>query len=252
MAHRPPHIRKIAIAAKSADARAGSAHVAGKWRELLLRADSAAVAASAQPFKPPALLLGLNAALIPVFALAGWVGGDQAFLFREAAPGTVYSFALLLAVAVAARAVYLRDGAVFWRLCAIVFTVFAVNEITQAGMFLSEFLSGTFEMAPAGGFNDLDSVLLTLLFAGCGLLLASRAAVLFKHPRALALLAVGGMLGVASQALDSFVTPTKWEFVAEEAFKLSAEPFFIAGFLVALAAVLRRREDAGTAPSAQG
>lgn len=250
MAHRPPHIRKIAVAAKAAGAGAGPAHAGGRWQELLLRADSAAVAAAARPLRTLALLLALNAALIPLFALAGWAGGDQAFLFREAAPGTIYSFALLLAVAAAARAVYLRDGAVFWRLSAWVFVVFAVNEITQAGMFLSEWLSGAFGVAPASGFNDLDSVLLTLLFAGSGLLLASRAAVLFKHPRTLALFAVGGMLGVASQALDSFVTPTKWEFVAEEAFKLNAEPFFIAGFLVALGVVLRRRDDAGTAPAA--
>ena len=252
MAHRPPHIRKIAVAAKAAGAGAGHGHAEGRWRELLERADSAAVAAAARPLKVLALLLAVNAALIPLLALAGWAGGDQAFFFREGAPGTIYSFVLLLAVAAAARAVYLRDGAVFWRLSAIVFTVFAVNEITQAGMFLSEWLSGTFGMAPAGGFNDLDSVLLTLLFAGCGLLLASRAAVLFRYPRTLALLGVAGMLGVASQALDSFVKPTKWEFVAEEAFKLTAEPFFIAAFLVALAAVLRRKDDpAGGARAAE-
>jgi hypothetical protein len=93
-------------------------------------------------------------------------------------------------------------------------------------------------------------VLLVLLFAGCGLLLASRAAVLLKHPVTLLLLACGVVLGAASQGLDSFVTPTKWEFVAEETLKLTAEPFFIAAFLVALATVLRRAEDgAGPEPS---
>lgn len=87
-------------------------------------------------------------------------------------------------------------------------------------------------------------MLLVLLFAGCGLLLASRAAVLLKHPVTLLLLGVGAVIGAASQALDSFVTPTKWEFVAEESLKLTAEPFFLAGFLVALAAVLPRQAGA--------
>ena len=128
--------------------------------------------------------------------------------------------------------------------------VFAVDEITQAGMFLSELLEGACGVAPAGGFNDLDSVLLVLLFAGCGLLLASRAAVLLKYPLTLVLLAIGVVLGAASQALDSFVTPTDWEFVAEEALKLTAEPFFIAAFLVALATVLRRQGDDGGAAGA--
>ena len=206
------------------------------------------MAAAQRPLRVLALLLALNAVLIPVFAGAGWALGDQAAFFREGAPGTVYSFVLLLAIAVAARAVYLRDGSAFWRLSAIVFAVFAVDEITQAGMFLSEWLGGTFGMEPASGFNDLDSVLLTLLFVGCGLVLASRAAVLFKYPRTLALLVVGGALGVASQGLDSFVEPTVWEFVAEETFKLTAEPFFIAAFLVALATVLCRQGD-GRHPS---
>jgi hypothetical protein len=88
-------------------------------------------------------------------------------------------------------------------------------------------------------------VLLVVLFAGCGLLLATRAAVLFKHPATLLLLAIGAVLGAASQGLDSFVTPTDWEFVAEESLKLTAEPFFIAAFLVALATVLRREAGEG-------
>ena len=243
MAHRPPHFRKIAIATKAGQAGAGHADVGGRWHDLLARADALAVAAAKRPFRVLALLLAINAVLIPVFAGAGWALGDQASFFREGAPGTIYSFVLLLAIAVAARAVYLRDGASFWRLSAIVFAVFAVNEITQAGMFLSEWLSGSFGMEPASGFNDLDSVLLTLLFIGCGMVLASRAAVLLKYPRTLALLVVGGALGVASQALDSFVKPTVWEFVAEEAFKLNAEPFFVTAFLVALAAVLSRQGE---------
>ena len=248
MAPRPPHFRRIAIATKAGHAGAGQADVGGWWRDLLARADALAVAGAQRPLRVLVLLLALNAVLIPLFAGAGWAMGDQAFFFREGAPGTIYSFVLLLAIAAAARAVYLRDGAAFWRLSAIVFAVFAVDEITQAGMFLSEWLGGTFGMGPASGFNDLDSVLLTLLFAGCGLVLASRAAVLLKHPLTLALLVVGGMLGVASQGLDSFVKPTVWEFVAEETFKLTAEPFFIAAFLAALATVLCRQGDDTSPP----
>jgi hypothetical protein len=251
MAYFPPAFRRLRIAHKAIDANAaeGSHSTAGN-PSLLARLDAHAVAAAQHPFRVLATLVAINLALIPIFIGAGLAVGDQALLLREGAPGTVLSFTLLLAVAVAARAVYLRDGASFWRLSAAVFVVFAVDEITQAGMFLSEWLGDEFGVAPASGFNDLDSVLLVLLFAGCGLLLASRAAVLIKHPVTLLLLACGVVLGAASQGLDSFVTPTKWEFVAEETLKLTAEPFFIAAFLVALATALRRAEDgAGPAPS---
>lgn len=215
------------------------------WGSVLGRLDALAVTAARRPFASLGVLLALNLALLPVFVAGGMLAnGDQALLLREAAPGTWLSFFELLAVAVAARAVGLRDCATFWRLCAAVFLVFAIDEITQAGLFLSRWLESSFQIAPASGFNDLDSVLLTLLFAVCGLVLASRAAVLLRHPWTVALLAVGCTLGAASQALDSFVEPTRWEFVAEESLKLSAEPFLIAAFLVALATLLRRGEAA--------
>lgn len=221
----------------------------GGYADLLARLDAHAVAAARRPLMVPAALVAVNLALLPVLIGMGLVVGDQALLLREGAPGTLLSFALLLAVAVTARSVYLRDGAAFWRLSAAVFLVFAIDEITQAGMFLSEWLGSEFDVAPASGFNDLDSVLLVVLFAGCGLLLASRAAVLLKHPLTALLLGIGAVIGAGSQALDSFVTPTKWEFVAEESLKLTAEPFFIAGFLVALATVLRRQGTAGEPPA---
>jgi hypothetical protein len=245
MAQFPPAFRGLGIAPKAVDADVaeGSHPTAGR-PSLLTRLDAHAVAAAQHPIRVLATLVAINLALLPVFIGAGLALGDQALLLREGAPGTVLSFTLLLAVAVAARAVYQRDGASFWRLSAVVFVVFAVDEITQAGMFLSEWLGGEFGIAPTSGFNDLDSVLLVLLFAGCGLLLASRAAVLLKHPVTVLLLACGVVLGAASQGLDSFVNPTKWEFVAEESLKLTAEPFFVAAFLVALATVLRRTEGA--------
>ena len=245
MDHFPPPLRRFYIAPKAVEAGTGEGSLSQAGHPgLLERLDAYAVAAARHPLKLPAALVGINLALLPVFVGLGLVLGDQALLLRELGPGTFLSTALLLAVAVAARAVYLRDGATFWRLSAAVFAVFAFDEITQAGMFLSEFLGSQFGMGPASGFNDLDSALLVLLFIGCGLLLLSRAAVLLKHPLTLLLLGIGAMIGAASQALDSFVTPTKWEFVAEEALKLTAEPFFIAGFLVALATVLRRQAGA--------
>ena len=246
MFHFPPPLRRFHVAPKALGAGAGEGSLTQAGQPgLLERLDAYAVAAASHPLKIPAALLAVNLALLPVFVGVGLALGDQALLLREGMPGTVLSFALLLAVAVAARAVYLRDGATFWRLAAAVFVVFAIDEITQAGIFLSKWLNGSFGVEPASGFNDLDSVLLVLLFAGCGLLLASRAAVLFRYPLTLVLLTIGAALGAGSQVLDSFVTPTKWEFVAEESFKLSAEPFFIAAFLVALATVLRR--DGGAA-----
>lgn len=242
MAFIPPALRRLHVAPKAIEAGAGKGSLPhADHPGLLERLDAHAVAAAEHPLKLPAMLVGINFILLPIFIGVGLAAGDQALLLREGAPGTVLSFALLLAVAVAARAVYLRDGAAFWRLSALVFLVFAIDEITQAGMFLSEWLGSQFDVAPASGFNDLDSVLLVVLFAGCGLLLASRAAVLFKHPLTLLLLCAGAVIGAGSQALDSFVTPTNWEFVAEETLKLTAEPFFIAAYLVALATVLRRQ-----------
>ncbi len=239
------HSRELAGATAGAGA---SRRMGGYSLESVLgRLDALAVSAARRPVAALTALLALNLALLPVFIGAGLAVGDQAFFLREGAPGTWLSFAELLLVAVAARAVGMRDGAPFWGLSAAVFLVFAVDEITQAGLILSKWLEAQFAVAPASGFNDLDSVLLTVLFAGCGLLLASRARVLAAHPWTLVLLAGGGALGAASQALDSFVTPTRWEFVMEESLKLAAEPFFIAAFLVALAAVLQRPTEGAPA-----
>ena len=233
-----PHLRELAGA--TAGPGAPGRRRGASLESALGRLDALAVSAARRPVAALAALLAVNLALLPVFIGAGIAVGDQAFFLREGAPGTWLSFAELLLVAGAARAVGLRDGAPFWGLSAAVFAVFAVDEITQAGLFLSRWLEAQFAVAPASGFNDLDSVLLTVLFAGCGLLMASRARVLAAHPWTLVLLAVGGAFGAASQALDSFVRPTRWEFVMEESLKLAAEPFFIAAFLVALATVLRR------------
>jgi hypothetical protein len=130
-------------------------------------------------------------------------------------------------------------------LSAAVFAVLAVDEITQATVFIADWLSASFELAPTGGFRDLDAVLLTLLLAVCALVLLRRVGVLRHHPRTLALLFVGGLLGVCSEGLDAFLKSTESEFVAEEIFKLAAEPFFVAAYLFALGDVLRRRAADG-------
>src|SRR5215207_6140859 len=115
-------LRRIGIAPKAIEAGAAEDSFPGAGHPgLLERLDAHAVAASRRPLVLPAALIGVNLALIPLFVGVGLALNDQALLFREGAPGTVLSFALLVAVAVAARAVYLRDGAAFWRLSTAVF-----------------------------------------------------------------------------------------------------------------------------------
>jgi hypothetical protein len=202
----------------------------------------AAVAASERPFHWLGVLLTLNLALSAAFvALGYWVIGDQAELFRELAPGSWLSFFELVFLAVVAWSVHERVATGsgwrrlddFWGLSAVVFAVFAFDEITQATIFLSDLLELLGASAP-GGFSDLQAFLLSMLFVIAGLVLVRRVPALFRHPRAVALLAAGIALGVASQALDSLFEATSWEFVAEECLKLAAEPFFIAAYLVAL------------------
>jgi hypothetical protein len=185
-------------------------------------------------------MLALNASAAALFVPAGLAAGDQALLFRELMPGTWLSFAELGFIAYVAWSVHLLEnpGARwhrdFWGLCGVFFLVFAIDEITQATLFAGKFLSQSLDLAPARGFNDVDSVILTLGFAGAALVLLPRALVLLRHPLTLALLAVAGLLGAASQGLDSFVEASRWEFVAEESLKMGAEAFFIGAFLVAL------------------
>jgi len=243
-------LRRPSVEVRTPATASGGPVISGatRWDLALARLDALAVSGASRPFRVLAAVLALNLALLPVLIGAGLLAGDQALFFREGTPGTWLSFVELAFVAVAARAVYLRDHAAFWGLSAAVFLLFAIDEITQAGMFLSRLLENQFQLSASGGFNDLNAALLTLMFAACALLLASRARVLLAHPWTIALMAVGVSLGVASQALDSFATPGRWEFVKEESLKLSAEPFFIAAFLVALAAVLRREPEARQLP----
>jgi hypothetical protein len=118
-----------------------------------------------------------------------------------------------------------------------VFTVFAFDEITQSLIFASHALEAGFGLGPAGGFHDLEAVLLTLLFVASALVLLPRTRSLLRYPRALPAFAGAVVLGGCSQALDSFAPVTRWEFVAEETLKLGAEALFLGGFLLVLSAL---------------
>ena len=220
------------------------------------RLDSLMLVASAAPLRALGILLAVNLAGSAVFAGAGAATGDGALFFREGMPGTWLSFAELLLAAYVARSVHGVEHAGrpwhrdFWGLCAAVFAVFAIDEILGTSQMLGTWLNEGLGLSPAEGFNDVGAVLLTLLFAGAALVLVPRALVLLRRPLALVLLAGGAALGAASQALDSFVSPTRWEFVAEESLKLGAEAFLLAGFLAALRVALARRASGGGSAAA--
>jgi hypothetical protein len=193
-----------------------------------------------------------------VFLAAGIaIFSDEAEFFRELMPGTFLSCAELLFIAVIAWAIHERQTTGtgwrrydnFWALSAGVFLLLSIDEITQATVFLADLLQHYGDVSPAGGFRDLDAVLIVALLLACALVLARRAGALFRYPLAIALLGIGVLLGACSQTLDSFWKATSGEFAAEESFKLMAEPFLIAGYLVVLGAVLRRADppDDGTA-----
>lgn len=223
---------------------------------LYARLGDAAAAASGRPSAALLALLGLNLALAALLAPLGWAAtGDQALFFRELMPGTWLSFGeLVLVSAIAWRAHELdRPGSQplggirrlrryddFWALSAGVFLVLAIDEITQATLFLSKWMKDALHVSAPGAFVDVDSAVLVLLFSACALLLARRALVLFRHPRALALLVVAGLLGAGSQAIDSLVPVSEWEMVVEESLKLASAAFFVGGYLTALRDLIAR------------
>ena len=223
-------------------------HQPSGWRGLLAWADAFALELAARPLRSLAVVLTLDLTLAACFAAAGpALFEDRAAFFRELAPATLVSFSQLLLIATAAHAIHYRDAPglawhrSFWGLSAAIFLVFAFDEITQSAIFIGDLLEDGFGLAPAGGFHDIEAVLLTLLFATAALVLLPRATVLLRHPVALALFVVATGLGAASQSLDSFAPATEWEFVAEETLKLCAGAFFLGGFLKALGDVSRRR-----------
>jgi hypothetical protein len=235
-----------------------------RWRSLVSRAVTASHAASAQPLALLGQILAAGAALAVCFTAFGWVLlDDQAAFYRELMPGTWLSAALLLFTAATALAIHRMTGhpgrGDFWSLSAIVFVVLAVDELAQPTVFLSKWLKSEHQIAAPAPFNDVDSILVVALLAGCLALLARHALVLLRHRTTLALFAIGLALGAASQTLDSVVEPTRWEFVAEECLKLSAIPFVLAGYLAALRDIrgsgmrhaASQQSDATSAPKVQ-
>lgn len=221
---------------------------------LYARLGDLAVEASDRPGAAVGILLLLNLGLAAVLAPLGYLAtGDRALFYRELMPGTWLSFGQLVFVSAIAWAAHERGPRPrqarqargwrryddFWAMSAAVFLVLAVDEITQATMFLSKWVGSTLAVSAPAPFTDLDAVFLVLLLAVCGIVAVRRAVVLLRHRRALALLSVAVLLGVASQALDSLVPTSEWETVAEDSLKLAAAPFFVGGYLAALGDVLR-------------
>ena len=234
------------------------------WRGTLERAVAASELAARRPFGTLGRILALNAGLAVVFTLFGWaLLGDQAAFYRELMPGTWLSAALLLFTAATAVAIHRVAGVDgqrdFWSLSAMVFVALAVDELTQPTVFLSKWLKSEHGVAAPGAFNDVDSLLVWTLLAGCVAVLARHALVLLRHRTTILLFAIGLALGMASQTLDSLVEPSRWEFVAEECLKLSAIPFVLAGYLAALRdnrgtgtlVATSQQSDASSAPNAQ-
>lgn len=220
------------------------------------RLDAAARAAAARsPALVLAALLLLDGLAAALFAGAGVLAGDAALFFRELMPGTWLSFAELGLAAFVAWTVHEAERAPqaawhrdFWGIAAVVFAVFAADEILGTSQLLGTWLNQNAGLSPTGGFHDVGAVLLTLLFAGAALVLLPRTLVLLRHPLAAALLLTGAALGVGSQALDSFVRPSEWEFVAEESLKLAAEAFLLAGFVAALRSVRAKPQQRSGEP----
>jgi hypothetical protein len=219
--------------------------VRGLVRAAADRAEALGVELAPHPFAAMAALLALDAALAACFVAGGLaINGDQALLFRELTPGTFLSFFQLLFIAALAWAVHRRvDGnrswlRSLWGLSAAIILVFAFDEITQSAIFVSHALEDWFGIQATGGFHDLEAVLLTLLFAGAALVVLPRLPALLAHPQALAVFVLAVVVGLASQGLDSFAPATRWEFVAEESLKLTAEVLLIGGFLMVLRDVL--------------
>ena len=235
-----------------------------RWRGLVERAVVASHTASTRPLPVLGRILAAGAALAVCFTAFGWaLLDDQAAFYRELMPGTWLSAALLLFTAATALAIHRAAGEParrdFWSLSAIVFVVLAVDELAQPTVFVSKWLKSEHQIAAPAPFNDVDSILVVTLLAGCLVLLARHALVLLRHRTTVLLFAIGLALGAASQTLDSVVEPTRWEFVAEECLKLSAIPFVLVGYLAALRDIrgsgmreaASQQSDASNAPKVQ-
>jgi hypothetical protein len=225
---------------------------ADRLREVVERGEAAAEAWSARPGAAFARLLAAAAVVAALGIPLGLaLNGDQAAVFRELMPGTWLSFGELLAAAAAASATHrattpgTRWHETFWGLSGGIFVALAFIEIAQPTVFIAHWLRDNASVSAPFGFADLDAAILVGVFAVIAVSLLVRVRALLAHPRAVVLLAIGGVLAVCSQTLDAAFPATRWEFVAEESFKLVALPFMVAGFLVALREVRVRPPQSG-------
>ncbi len=211
-------------------------------------ADRAAAHWSARTEAVLAFLLVGNAVLAAIgVGLGRFLFDDPALWFRELMPGTLLSAAHMLAAAVAARAVHRRDPSgkrwyeSFWGLSAALLTVLAAVELTQPTVFLSHWLRDAHGVGAPEGVSDVDGLLVALLLVAVVAVLAPRALVLARYPRALALFAGAAVLAATSQAIDATARVSEWEFVVEDGAKALAGPFLLAGYLAALRVASARR-----------
>ena len=195
-----------------------------------------------------ACLLAANVVLAAAgVALGHLLLDDPALYFRELMPGTLLNAAHLLAAAIAARAVHRRDPRLrrwhesFWGLSAVLLTALVVIELAQPTVYLGHWLRDDLGLRPPAGVADLDGLLMAFLLAGVAATLAARALDVLRQPRALVLFACAALLGATSQFIDATARVSAWEFVVEDTVKALAGPFLLAGYLVALAAVVREQ-----------
>jgi len=219
--------------------------VAGIVSRYSTAADATAVRFSARTGAVLGWLLAANVALAAAGVAVGtFLFDDPALYFRELMPGTLLSAAHILAAAVAARAIHARDRRgrrwhqSFWGLSSVLLTVLVVVELAQPTIFLSKWVQKDLGLRAPSGIADVDGFLVTFLLAGVALILAARALDLLRYPRAVALFACAAALGGTSQFIDATFRVSAWEFVVEDSVKALAGPFLLAGYLVALAAVV--------------
>jgi hypothetical protein len=214
---------------------------------VLVRLDALALRSSAAPGVVLAWLLPANVVLGAAGVAIGLVvADDPALYFRELMPGTLLSAAHLLAAAVVARAIHLRDPAgrrwldSFWALSAAVLAALVLVELAQPTIYLSHWLRDDLGLRAPGGITDLDGLLMAFLLGAVVVVLASRSRDVFRYPRAVALFACAATLGATSQFIDATVRVSAWEFVLEDSAKALAGPFLVAGYLAVLGAVAGR------------
>lgn len=218
--------------------------------QALAAADVAAVRWSACPGRVLRWLLAANLAFAGAgIALGDVLLDDPALYFRELMPGTLLSAAHILAAALVARAVHRRDPRrrrwheSFWGLSAVLLSVLVLVELAQPTVYLGHWLRDDLGLRAPAGVADLDGLLLAFLLAGVAAMLAARALDVVRQPRALALFGCAALLGATSQFIDATARVSAWEFVVEDTVKALAGPFLLAGYLVALAAVVREQRS---------